>query len=423
MNEVVDVIGVGADGSAGLRPQALARIEAAEFLAGGERHLTYFPDVPAERFVIKGELWSLPDELRSRLDRKQRCVVLASGDPLFYGIGDYLARTLGRDYVRMEPTVSSMQLAFARARLRWDGARLSSIHGRDLRPVLLQLLGFPTIGLFSHDGDSPAEVARFFLRYGASEYHALVAENLGASDERVTECASLVELVDQRFAPLNYLILWHGRVKHSVQTELRRGSVPGVQDDLFARPADGLEVMTRQEVRSVVLGKLCWPTEPGDTFWDIGAGLGTVSLEMAVLRPHLEVLAVEKDAQRLEFLRENRKQFAVYNVRVIEGTAPEALAEESERPKLVFLGGSGGWLAAILDLVHERLLHGGRLVANFVTLEHLTEMLARVKAWGWQFEVTEISVSRSDGLAGLTGLKPQRSVFLVQADKPGEGHA
>src|SRR5262249_30826936 len=135
---------------------------------------------------------------------------------------------------------------------------------------------------------------------------------------------------------------------------------------------DGPEVMTRQEVRAVVLAKLPGPTQPGDTVWDIGAGLGTVAVEIAVLRPHLEVIAVERDPARAVFLRQNRERFGAYNVRVVAGSAPEVLHAETQPPRLVFLGGSGGRLADILTMLADRLADGGRLVASFVTLEHLT---------------------------------------------------
>jgi precorrin-6Y C5,15-methyltransferase (decarboxylating) len=312
-----------------------------------------------------------------------------------------------------------MQLAFARAGLPWQDAALGSIHGRDLRRNLLPLLGQPLIGLFTNDGDSPAAVARFFLDRGLRFYEALVGESLGAPDERFTHWATLQELSEQQFGPLNYLILVRTAYPaRGPEVDRNRALVPGVPDEAFARPGDGPEVMTRQEVRAVVLAKLLGPTSPGDTVWDIGAGLGTVSVEVAVLRPQLEVVAAERDPQRAAFLRENRERFGAYNIRVVEGAAPEALHGETQRPQLVFVGGSGGRLADILAIVAERLAEGGRLVATFVTLQHLTVALEAVQRWQWPFEVVELHIARSDALAGLTGLKPQRGVFLVQADRP-----
>jgi precorrin-6Y C5,15-methyltransferase (decarboxylating) len=414
---LIDVIGLGADGPAGLRPELAERIGRADFLAGGERQLHFFPSIRATRFILKNNLAELLHELQARAG-DERCVVLASGDPLFYGIGTYLVERLGSTSVRIEPAVSSMQLAFARAGLPWHAAALASIHGRDHRTVLLPLLGRPTIGLFTEDGDSPAAVARFFLQRGLADYEAIVGENLGAAPEQVSRFANLADLADRHFAPLNYLLLRSTRDPAALAlVERKRSLAPGIPDEAFTRPTDGPEMMTRQEVRSVLLGKLR-PTEPGDTVWDIGAGLGTVSVEIAILRRDVEVVAVECDAGRAAFVRNNREQFGAYNMRVVEGTAPLALASEVERPRIVFLGGSGAHLTAMLDFVAQAVRPGGRLLANFVTLEHLTLMLQWLRQSGWPFEVTEIRVARSDHLAGLTGLKPQRGVFLVRADKP-----
>jgi precorrin-6Y C5,15-methyltransferase (decarboxylating) len=313
-----------------------------------------------------------------------------------------------------------MQLAFARAAVPWQDAALVSIHGRDLRANLLPVLGKRRIGIFSLDGESPAAVARFFLLHGLNDYEAVVGENLGAPDERVSRWPNFRELANQRFGALNYLVLRRTNSPLSfADLERNRSLVPGIPDDAFDRPTDAPEIMTRQEVRSVLLGKLSGLTDPGDIVWDIGAGLGTVAIEIAVLRPHVEVVAVERDPVRATFLRRNRERFDAYNVRAIEGVAPAVLTREVERPRLVFIGGSGDNFGPILELAGSRLLNGGRILANFVTLENLTLMLQRLREWRWQFEVTEIHVARSDVLGSHTGLKPQRGVFIVRADKTG----
>jgi precorrin-6Y C5,15-methyltransferase (decarboxylating) len=415
---VIEIIGIGADGPDGLRPDLVERIRTADFLAGGERHLNHFPSAHGQCLVLKSNLAELVEELRKR-SPQQRCVVLASGDPLFYGIGTYLAKALGSPALRVEPAVSSMQLAFARAGVSWQDAALMSIHGRELRPHLLPLLGRRKIGLFTQDGDSPAAVARFFLERGLDDYEAVVGENLGAGDERVTRWTDLKALAEQSFTPLNYLVLQRRRpAEYFDHLERLRALVPGIPDEVFVRPENGPEVMTRQEVRSVLLGKMIGPTQPGDTLWDIGAGLGTVSVELAILRPHLEVVAVERDGSRAAFTRQNRYRFGAYNIRVVEGTAPAALEGETHDPMGIFLGGSGEHLTAILDFVARRLPAGGRLLANFVTLEHLAQMLRWLEDWHWPHEITQVQVARSDALAGLTGLRPQRAVFLVGAEKP-----
>jgi len=157
----IDVIGMGADGPASLRPDQVERIVSADFLAGGARHLGHFPTARGERFVIGNDLAALLAELTRRAPA-QRCVVLASGDPLLYGIGTYLVDRAAELPLRIEPALSSMQLAFARIGVAWERAALASVHGRNARATLLPLLGRPLIGLFTQDASSPAEVARFF---------------------------------------------------------------------------------------------------------------------------------------------------------------------------------------------------------------------------------------------------------------------
>ncbi|OAI47045.1 hypothetical protein AYO44_10225 [Planctomycetaceae bacterium SCGC AG-212-F19] len=418
MSSFIDVIGIGADGAASLRADLRERIRSADFLAGGERNLDYFPDAPGQRFVLKDNLIALLEELDKR--SSQRCVVLASGDPLFYGVGTYILRVLGSEHVRIEPTLSSMQWAFAHAGLSWQDASLASIHGRELRTSLLPLLGRHKIGLFTQDGNSPGRVAEFFARFDLEDhYEAFVGENLSAPDERITRVPTLGALREQRFAPLNYLILHRTRFAAEPSgIQHNRALAPGVPDAAFDRPPSDTN-MTRQEVRGVLLTKIGGLLHPGDTVWDVGAGLGTVAIEIAVLRPDVEVLAVEEAPERARCLRHNRELFDAYNMRVIEGTAPAALAREFESPRLIFLGGSGGHLGSILDAVETKLRAGGRFLANFVTLENVTSALAHFRGRGWAVEVTEVRIARSDMLGGHTSLRPDRSIYIVSADKPG----
>ncbi len=419
MSQLIDVIGVGADGTAGLRPELLERIRAADFLAGGKRNLSHFPDAPGERFILKDNLIALLEELDRRTD-KQRCVVLASGDPLFYGVGTYILRVLGRDRVRIEPALSSMQLAFGRAGMSWQDAALASVHGRDLRTTLLPLLGRHKIGLFTQDGYSPAKVAEFFERFElADHYQAWLGENLGAADERFTHVETLTALRQQRFAALNYLILRRTRLSaEPAGIQRNRAMAPGVPNNVFDRAAHD-ENFTRQEVRAVLLTKMAGLLRPGDTVWDIGAGLGTVSVEIAILRPEVEVISVEQDPDRARYLRRNRELFDAYNIRIIEGTAPTALAQEFASPRLVFLGGSGRYLMRILDEVEQKLCAGGRFLANFVTLENLANAMQRFRAKGWTANITEVRIAHSDSLGMHTSLRPERTVYLFAADKPG----
>jgi precorrin-6B C5,15-methyltransferase / cobalt-precorrin-6B C5,C15-methyltransferase len=416
MSVPVEVIGIGAEGVAGLSPRALSVLRAATFLAGGRRHLALVGRIGAETFTITDNLPELIERLRRR-GPQERCVVLGSGDPLFFGIGRRLSEAVGRDQIVVEPALSSMQLAFARVGLPWDDAQIASIHGRPMVPTLLPLLGKPSIGLFTQDGGNPAAVAAFFLERGLNDYQAFVAENLGGPDECLT-ALPLAELPGRSFSDLNILILRRDPEDLGAISLAGGSRIGGIPDAVFEQPQNGPVLLTHADVRALVLAR--FRDLPPGGLWDIGAGLGGVAVELARAFPGREVLAVERAAEPRAFLERNRAKFGAYNMRILPGQAPDAIMAE-DRPAGVFLGGSGGLLAAILDLVLFRLRPSGCLVANFVTLENLALCLDRLRVQNWPAEVTHIQVSHGQPLAGLTSLVPQRPIWIVRAREGSNG--
>jgi precorrin-6B C5,15-methyltransferase / cobalt-precorrin-6B C5,C15-methyltransferase len=410
MSAPVQIIGLGADGPGSLSTRSHAAIAAATFLAGGRRHLELVGPTPAETFAITNNLAALADRLRRR-GPDERCVVLASGDPLCFGIGHVLGEALGRDQIIVEPAVSSLQLAFARAGLSWHDAATASVHGRPLAQTLLPLLGRPKIGLLTQDGTSPAAIAAFFLERGLDDYDAWVGEDLGAVGERVT-ALPLAEVAGRRFGDLNVVVLERRGAGSSPTISDR---IPGIPDARFAQPASGPVLLTHADVRAVTLARFRDLPAAGP-IWDIGAGLGGVAVELARAFPGREVVAVERSQNQRPFLEQNRLRFACDNLRIVAGEAPACLANE-EDPAAVFLGGSGGRLDGILDLIGNRLLPGGVLVANFVGLENLTRALERLRRDGWPTSLTQVQVSHGEPLAGLTALAPLRPVWITRAAK------
>lgn len=410
MTPPVWVLGIGADGIDRLSPRVRNALRAATFLAGGRRHLGLVGPTRAETFVIGDNVTALVDRLSQR-GTEERCVVLASGDPLFFGIGRRLGESLGLQSIVVEPAPSSMQLAFARAGLAWDDAAIASIHGRPAAETLRPLLGRRKVGLFTHDGGSPGLVAAFFHEHGLDDYDAWVAENLGADDERVT-AARLPELIGRTFGNLNVLILQRTTEAGPLTLE---GTAAGLDDSFFAQPDRGPVLLTHADVRALVLAR--FRELPAGPLWDIGAGLGGVAVELARSFPAREVVAVERSEDRLSFLRLNRTRFGAYNLRVVAGEAPEALDGEAS-PAGIFVGGTGGRLDDVLAFARDRLLPSGRLVANFVGLEHLAETVSALKKAAWPVNLTHVQISHDQPLAGLTTLLPQRPVWVVRAIRP-----
>lgn len=405
----VHIIGMGAEGPAGLSARARDALHRASHVAGGKRLLALWAGRALETFAITNNVSDLVARLQAR-DPDERWAVLASGDPLFYGIGQALVAGLGSDHVVVEPSLSSLQLAFARAGMAWHDAAIASIHGRPLAQTLLPLLGQARIGLFTQDGNSPAEVAEFFLARGLADYEAWVGESLGRSSEKMTRLA-ISELPGRRFGDLNVLILVRRSTKELPRASIRH-QVPGIPDKAFAQPESGPVLLTQADVRAVTLSRFC--DLPDGPIWDIGAGLGGVSIELARAFPDREIVAVERSPAQAAFLRENRVRFETYNVRVVEAEAPEAVKDERP-PAAVFLGGSGGLLDPILDDLIHRLVAGGCLVANFVGLENLMRTLDRLRSAGWAVGLSQVQISHTEPLAGLTSLVPQRPVWVLHA--------
>jgi precorrin-6Y C5,15-methyltransferase (decarboxylating) len=406
MTRPIHVLGLGADGIASLSERSRAVLAGATFVAGGRRHLELVRPVGLVTFTITNNLPALVDRLRER-GPDERCVVLATGDPFCFGIATYLRAELARDELIVEPAVSSLQLAFARVGRSWESAVLASVHGRPLGPTLLPILGAPLIGLLTSDGQGPAAVADYFNDRGLGDDYAVwVCEDLGSAAERVTRHEPLSALSGRAFSKLNIIILERLR---AVPRPFP-WSVP--LDEHFAQPDSGPILLTHADIRALALSR--FDDLPDGPIWDIGAGLGGIAIGLAGRFRGTEIIAVERSANRLDYLRANRRRFEAWNLRIVPGEAPEALDGE-EPPAGVFLGGSGGRLAGILDRVAERLRPRGVLVADFIGLENLSQTLGRLRALGWAAEVSQVQIGESRDLAGLTTFAPLRPVWIVRA--------
>jgi precorrin-6Y C5,15-methyltransferase (decarboxylating) len=392
MQHKIIIVGIGDNGVDSLSREAMRAVSEAEVLFGGERHLAFFVDHPAEKVAIKDNL----KEIAARLGAETRpTVVLASGDPLFYGIAGYLATKVGRERLEVLPNISSMQLAFARLKESWHDAALVSCHAKPIDDALDVIRDAKKVGIFTDNENTPARIGRELLKAGIGGFRAHVCENLGGVDERVTTC-TLPELSERSFAPLNVLVL----TRHADAPALERQEWTfGIPEEAFyqRQPLKGL--ITKTEVRVLSLARM--RLRPGTTVWDIGAGSGSVSIEAALLGA--KVWAVEKNKEDCEIIRRNIEKFRTPQVIVVHGIAPVALADLPD-PDAVFIGGSGGEMGDIIRLCRERLSPGGRLVANVATLENLGQVPAQ--------DVTLVQISRTRPILDLHRFEALNPVFI-----------
>ncbi len=398
------VLGIGEDGPEGMPTGALSLIRSASLLAGGARHLDLFQDFARQRFVIRG---SLEDLYRALAEAEGSAVVLASGDPMFYGVGPKLVQRFGPEKVQVWPNVSSMQLAFARFGLSWDDATLHSVHSRPMRGLARLTASSPKIGLFTDSANSPSAIGRYLSDWNLGEVQMLVGERLGGPKERLWRGPAR-DAADLEFDPLNVVIL--------LNPQARRWT-PGIHEDEFfqRKPIKGL--ITKWEVRVIALARMA--VEPGSVVWDVGTGSGSVAIEAALVDPSVTVYAVEKNAEDCEIARQNLVKFVADNVELIHGTAPEACSDLPD-PHAVFVGGSGGRLREILQLTVQRLRPGGRLVVDMATVENLAEALEGIRSCGLVPEASMVSIARSREIVGLTRFEALNPVFVVWARKEGD---
>lgn len=396
---------IGLDGDA-LGSAAAARLAAAEVLAGAARHLDRFARHPAEKLALAADLDGFIAAVRS-IYPARRTVVLASGDPLFFGIGRRLRAAIPETDLVFLPAVSAVQTAFARIGLNWDDACVVSLHGRPLQRLLPALRrGEPKIAALTDDRNTPAAIARLLLDRGRTDYRLWVCEQLGAPDERIT-AGGADEISRRDFAALNVVIL------------VRNGRPAAAAPPLLGLPETALRhdggMITKRTVRLTALAELA--LRGGDVLWDIGAGSGAVALEAAGLAPTVTVYALERDPDRFAQLAANLEAFGYPNLHAMPGAAPAAIAALPD-PDAVFIGGSGGALGAILAAVAARLQPGGRVVLNCITLEHLHQAWEMLRELKFEPAATSIQVAHSRPIGPYHGFEPERPIVVLRGTRP-----
>jgi precorrin-6Y C5,15-methyltransferase (decarboxylating) len=333
----------------------------------------------------------------------RRVVVLASGDPCFFGIGPLLAERFGRERVEIVPRPSSVSLAFARLGVSWQDARVVSAHGRPLAHAVAAAHGATKLAVLTDDVNTPSAVARALLAAGAEDGPAWVFEHLGGSSEAEHQ-STLSTLVSQTFASLNILVM----PTLSWEAAQSRQEGFGLPESAYAHTAS---LITKPEVRAVSLSKL--RLRPGGVLWDVGAGSGSLTVEAAGLVPDLAVYAIERSETQLGLLRQNVSMYGSSDgLTIVPGEAPDALASLPD-PDAVFVGGSGGRLVEILNAAHSRLRSSGRIVANLVTYEHIAAVLAWAQARQIAAEVVQVGIARSATILDMTRLQAENPVTIV----------
>ena len=438
----ITVIGIGEDGLSGLSPVALKKLENAEIIVGGERHLQMLRAggqmLRAGGQMLRAGGQTLPPGgqtlspgEQTRMDwsagfgktldiieqkRGSHIVVLASGDPMYFGIGATMARRFGGRALNVIPAVGAVSLAASAMGWSLPDVSVTTIHGRPAQNIIYHLAAKAKIIALSNGAESPAEVASILSEHGFGPSKITVLENLGGKNEnRIDGLADGMADgwgVDKsdggEFSPLNTLAI-----------ECIAG--PGVQglshlaglvDDAYEH--DGQ--ITKREVRAITLAKLA-PVS-NEMLWDIGSGSGSISIEWMRAGKNLRAIAFEKDAVRAKNINTNAFNLGVTRLKVVEGSVPDVLTEinDAALPDAIFIGGGLSKNSNIINVAWDALKPGGRIVANAVTIK--SEAVLFNFADEVAGELSRINIERQEKIGGQVSFRPLKAVTQLVAYKP-----
>jgi precorrin-6B C5,15-methyltransferase / cobalt-precorrin-6B C5,C15-methyltransferase len=397
----LSVIGLGEGGWPELAALGRSLVEAAELVVGGERHLAMLPsDVRGRRLCWATPLSRTVEEILGQ--RGHPVAVLATGDPMHFGIGVTLARAVPVSEMLMLPAPSAFSLAAARLGWPLADCECLTVHGRPLARFAGFLHPGARLLLMSHDGTTPAEIAAELVRRGFGGSRLILLEHMGGQRERILEATADAWKIE-RTADLNTLAV-----------ECRAGPVavsyprlPGLPDEAFQH--DGQ--LTKREIRAATLAALA--PFPGQRLWDVGAGCGSIAIEWLRAGREMKAIAIESDAKRRGLIAENAIALGVPDIEIFAGKAPRAL-ENLAPPDAVFIG--GGATDEIVERCWAALPTGGRLVANVVTVEGEACLARHRDRLGGT--LTRIAVSRAEPIGSRLGWRPMMPVTQLAAVKP-----
>lgn len=400
MSPWLTVVGIGEDGFKGLGRNARHALLRASRIIGGQRQLDLLPVcIRAER-----ELWPSPFSLAPLLARRfEPICVLASGDPMFYGVGASLARQVAADELLILPAPSSVSLAAARLGWPLQDVVTLSVVARPVAALNAHLASGVRLLVLSNDGQSPAAIAAMLRSSGFGPSRLSVFEHLGGSAERRID-GNAESWQDPPVAALNLIAI--DCLADANTPRLSR--LAGLPDAAFKH--DGQ--LTKRDVRAITLARLA--PAPGELLWDVGAGSGSIGIEWMRAHPSCRALAIEADAGRQQLIEHNRDALGVPGLHLIRGSAPQALAG-LEAPDAIFIGG-GVTRDGVLDTCWQHLRPGGRLVANAVTLQsEMTLMSWRAQHGG---ELTRIHVAQAQPLGEFDTWRQALPITLLEVIKP-----
>ena len=397
----VTIIGMGM-GPADLTAKHLRIIEQAEVLIGGKRLLDHFKGNSAQKISISKDIDGVINFVKKQME-KQKIVVLASGDPLYFGVGAKLASELGAKNVLIYPNISSVSAAFARIKEPWNDVRVVSLHGRKNEDKLFSALEKENkIAVFTDPKKNPAWLAARLIAMEFMNLKMCVLEAIGSDSERY-DWYSLQQAAKMSFSEPNMVVL----KRSPLESEAKKNLCLGVPESWYEHEGG---LITKSEIRAITLSKL--RLAPDHILWDLGAGSGSISIEASVLVKKGKIVAVERNPARIEHIKNNRKRFKVENLAVIQAELPDGLINLPQ-PDCIFIGGGGKDLKNIIIEAAKYLKPAGRIVINTVLVPNLQAAMTTLSQLKFETDVIQVQISRSRQMPWAERFEAQNPVWII----------
>jgi precorrin-6Y C5,15-methyltransferase (decarboxylating) len=409
----INIIGIG-QSIHDLTSRHLKLIDECDVLVGGKRQLAMFDTGNKCIIVVKSPVHALMENLRQKM-HDNRIVVLASGDPLFYGIGSTMLSYFDRKDLNIYSNISSVSAGFALIKEPWHDAKIISLHSGRSRVFPFDVLKKEAKAAFLTGPDTgPHYIAAGLEEHGLNCFRICVLENIGSTEkEKITWFDSCNELKDRKFADPNMVILLKKPNAEMPQSSEISACHPGMPDSMFAHHRG---LITKSEIRAIVLSRLKL-TQKDFVLWDIGAGSGSVSIEAGLQLPQGQVYAVEKHGERINDIVCNASRFSCGNIRIIKNVFPCGI-ENMETPDRIFIGGGGRNLGKIMETACNYLRPSGVIVVNTVLIESLEPAVNMLEQLNFNPDIVQIQVSRAKKMPFGRRFDALNPVWIISGTKP-----
>ena len=395
------IVGIGPNSLDLISKKALTIIENSDILIGGKRNLSSFSNLNKETFEIKNNLKEMLLFIEKNKEQK-KIVVLASGDPLIFGIADYIIQNSKNIPIECINGISAIQYLAAKIGTKWEDIHFASIHGRNVNIAGL-LKRHQKVAVFT--GKNPEKLLKELCENGFENCNAVVGENLSYENEKIT-VGTIQELSKKQYSELSILLL------ENKECPFWNYSTGGIPESFFER---GQVPITKEEVRAISVSKL--RLKPDSIVYDIGAGTGSVTAESALFVPMGKVFAFEKNPEAIALIQQNCKKFCIHNVSIIEGDIAETLKISNCKCDRAFIGGSGGNMDNIITTLSQNNLNL-RIVINTITIESTAEALESLKKNGFSsIECTYVNIAKSKEIHLKHMMLAQNPITIICAQK------